>query len=116
MIQLINEFDVMDVAVRFLDDGIRTEGATGKMEVTILSAVAQADRHRILERTNKGRLEAKANGIQFDKKRSIDRKKVLVLKEQGLGVTDIARHMNIGRSAVYVIFGGEQRGRSQQGK
>lgn len=62
MIQLINEFDVMDVAVRFLDDGIRTEGATGKMEVTILSAVAQADRHRILERTNKGRLEAKANG------------------------------------------------------
>lgn len=54
--------------------------------------------------------------VQFDKKRSIDRKKVLVLKEQGLGVTDIARHMNIGRSAVYVIFGGEQRGRSQQGK
>ena len=32
----------------------------GKMVVTILSAVAQAERQRILERTNEGRLEAKA--------------------------------------------------------
>ena len=32
----------------------------GKMVVTILSAVAQAERQRILERTNEGRIEAKA--------------------------------------------------------
>ena len=46
----------MGVAIRFLDDGINTEG---KMVVIILSAVAQAERQRILERTNEGRLEAK---------------------------------------------------------
>jgi len=39
------------VAVRFLDDGMTTEGTTGKMVLTILSAVAQAERQRILERT-----------------------------------------------------------------
>lgn len=33
------------------------------MIVTILSAVAQAERHRILERTNEGRIEAKTKGI-----------------------------------------------------
>ena len=42
MIQLIKEFDKMEVAVRFIDDGISTEGTMGKMVVTILSAVAQA--------------------------------------------------------------------------
>ena len=32
------------------------------MVVTILLAVAQAERHRILERSNEGRIEAKAKG------------------------------------------------------
>ncbi|RDD30327.1 resolvase/recombinase [Prosthecochloris sp. ZM] len=109
MIHLIKEFDELGVAVRFLDDGISTEGAMGKMVVTILSAVAQAERQRILERTNEGRLEAKAKGVQFGRKRSIDRKKVLALKEQGLGATDIARQMNIGRSTVYVILQDEKK-------
>ena len=75
MIQLIKEFDEMGVAIRFLDDGISTEGTMGKMVVTILSAVAQAERQRILERTNEGRIEAKAKGVKFGRKRIIDRKK-----------------------------------------
>ncbi len=45
----------MGVAVRFIDDGISTDGEMGKMVVTILSAVAQAERRRILERKNEGR-------------------------------------------------------------
>ena len=65
IIRLIQEFDQNGVAVRFLDDGITTEGTMGRMVVTILSAVAQAERERILERTNEGRLEAKANGVRF---------------------------------------------------
>ena len=48
MIRLIQEFDQNGVAVRFLDDGITTEGTMGRMVVTILSAVAQAERERIL--------------------------------------------------------------------
>ena len=56
---LIKEFDKIGVSIRFLDDGISTEGTMGKLVVTILSAVAEAERQRILERTNEGRLEAK---------------------------------------------------------
>ncbi|MGT6370509.1 recombinase family protein, partial [Escherichia coli] len=48
MIQLIKEFDAQGVAVRFIDDGISTDGDMGQMVVTILSAVAQAERRRIL--------------------------------------------------------------------
>ncbi len=65
MINLIKEFNRMQVAVRFLDDGISTEGTMGKMVITILSAVAEAERARILERTNEGRIEAKFKGIKF---------------------------------------------------
>ncbi|MGK6755285.1 recombinase family protein [Acinetobacter baumannii] len=46
MIQLIKEFDAQGVAVRFIDDGISTDGDMGQMVVTILSAVAQAERRR----------------------------------------------------------------------
>jgi len=104
MIQLIKEFDSIGVAVRFLDDGISTEGTMGKMVVTILSAVAQAERQRILERTNEGRIEAKAKGIKFGRKRTIDRKKVLALHKEGIGATKISKDMGIGRSTVYKLL------------
>lgn len=104
MIQLVKEFDDIGVAIRFLDDGISTEGTMGKMVVTILSAVAQAERHRILERTQEGRLEAKTKGIRFGRKRSIDREKVKTLKAQGVGATAIAKQLGIGRSTVYQIL------------
>ena len=104
MVNLIKEFDEMGIAIRFLDDGISTEGTMGKMVVTILSAVAQAERQRILERTNEGRIEAKAKGIKFGRKLTVDRDKVFALRKQGLGATDIARQMKIERSTFYKIL------------
>ncbi|MFT4718380.1 MAG: DNA invertase Pin-like site-specific DNA recombinase [Rickettsiales bacterium] len=106
MINLIKKFDEMNVKIRFLDDGISTEGTMGKMVVTILSAVAQAERQRILERTNEGRLEAKMKGIKFGRKRTIDREKVRSLFEKGIGATKIAKEMGIGRSTVYKLVEG----------
>lgn len=104
MISLIKEFDKLGVAIRFLDDGISTEGTMGKMVVTILSAVAEAERARILERTNEGRIEAKAKGVKFGRKRRIDREKVFALRAKGVGATAIAKQLHIGRSTVYKIL------------
>lgn len=104
IIRLIKEFDDMKVALRFLDDGINTEGTMGKMVVTILSAVAEAERHRILERTNEGRLEAKAKGVQFGRKRKIDREKLKDLHKSGADATEISKQMKIGRSTVYKLL------------
>ncbi len=108
MIQLIKEFDALGVAVRFIDDGISTDGEMGKMIVTILSAVAQAERTRILERTNEGRLEAKSKGIKFGRKRKIDRNKIKVMHDKRTGATEIAKHMGIARSTVYKIINSER--------
>lgn len=104
MIQLIKAFDDMGVAIRFLDDGISTEGTMGTMVVTILSAVAQAERQRILERTNEGRQEAKAKGVKFGRKPTVDRGRVRALNSQRIGATEIARQLKIGRSTVYKIL------------
>ena len=104
MIKLIKDFDNMGVAIKFLNDGISTEGSMGKMVVTILSAVAQAERERILERTNEGRIEAKLKGITFGRKRSINRKKVIDQFELGKGASEISKDMKIGRSTVYKIL------------
>jgi len=104
MIYLINQFDQMKVGVRFLDDGISTEGNSGRMVITILSAVAEAERRRILERTNEGRLLAQSKGIKFGRKRKIDRSKLLRLKAKGEKVTALAKEMNISRASVYKIL------------
>jgi len=104
MIQLIKEFDKMGIFIRFLDDGISTEGAMGKMVVTILSAVAQAERHRILERTNEGRIEAKSKGIKFGRNRTINREKIMALRATGSGATEISKQERIGRSTIYKLL------------
>ena len=105
MINLINQFNSLQVGVRFLEDGISTEGATGKMVITILSAVAESERLRILERTNEGRLEAKLKGIKFGRKRRINRKKLVDrFKYDGVKGIALAREMGISRSAVYKIL------------
>jgi DNA invertase Pin-like site-specific DNA recombinase len=108
MICLIKQFTKIGVAMRFLDDGISTEGSTGKMVITILSAIAEAERVRILERTNEGRLEAKNKGIKFGRNRIIDRNKLLQLNADGIKGAALAKEMKISRAAVYKILKEEQ--------
>ena len=50
-----------------------------------------------------------AKGIKFGRKRTIDRDKVQALREQGIGATDIARQMKIGRATVYKILQSRQK-------
>ncbi|HDZ1004107.1 TPA: recombinase family protein [Klebsiella variicola] len=108
MIQLIKGFDAQGIAIRFIDDGISTDGEMGKMVVTILSAVAQAERRRILERTNEGRQEAKMKGIKFGRRRTVNRNVVLSLHEEGTGASEIARQLSIAPSTVYKIIEDEK--------
>jgi DNA invertase Pin-like site-specific DNA recombinase len=105
MINLIKEFNRMRVAVRFVDDGISTEGTMGKMVITILSAVAEAERGRILERTNEGRIEAKFKGIKFGRKRKIDRSMLLhKFEHENIKGTALAKELGISRAAMYKIL------------
>ena len=50
-----------------------------------------------------------AKGVKFGRKRIVDRNKVQALREQGIGATDIARQMKIGRATVYKILQSRQK-------
>ena len=104
MITLIEEFDAMGVSVKFLQDGISTEGSMGKMVITILAAVAQAERARILERTNEGRIEALMNGVHFGRGKPLPVEEINRLRATGKGATEIAKLLDISRSGVYLAL------------
>ena len=65
MIQIINDFDDIGVSIQFIDDGICIDGETGKMVVTLLSVVAQAERQRLLEQANESRKKLNFGGVSF---------------------------------------------------
>ncbi len=104
MVNLVKEFEVMGVSVRFLKEHLSTEGDTGKMVVMILAAVAEAERARILERTNEGREAALASGVKFGPKPKIDRVQVRALRADGVGASEIARTVGCSRASVYAVL------------
>lgn len=65
------------------------------MVITILAAVAQAEHARIMERTDEGLAEAKANGVRLGQKRCIDQDKLHSLKVNGKVATAIAKEVGI---------------------
>jgi len=104
MIQLVKEFSDQGVNVHFIKDGLSTDGPMGRMLITILSAVAESERHRILERTNEGRIEAMAKGIPFGRKPSIDRERVKEMVLAKKPPKDIVKELKIGRSSLYKVM------------
>lgn len=78
-----------------------TEGSMGKMVIQILAAVAEAERERILERTNEGRLAAKASGVKFGRKphKSSEKAKSLIIK--GLSTKEVIERTGISRATYF---------------
>lgn len=93
MLTLIGDFKKNGVSVRFLENGISTEGEMGEMVITILAAVAKAERARILERTNEGRIVAKENGVRFGRTPTVDIDRMKALHDAGQNSTMIARSL-----------------------
>ncbi|WP_067101879.1 recombinase family protein [Marinomonas atlantica] len=107
MIEIIETLHQRGITVQFLDDGISTEGSMGKMVVTILAAVAQAERERILERTNEGRKDAISRGVKMGRKPSINHKtKLAIIKdiEEGIPKTKVAQRHGVSRQSLYKII------------
>ena len=113
--KVVQAFDAAGVGLRFLEDDITTENGLARVVLAVLVAEAQAERRRLQERTSEGRVEAREKGVRFGRKPSVDRALVQELRRQGLGATDIARQMHIGRSTVYTILHSGQRDEPEDG-
>ena len=86
--------------------GIDTGTATGKLMLTLLGGVADFERSIMLERQREGIAKAKAAGKYKGRKPTAGAKAkdVLGLHAEGVGATEIARRVGIGRASVYRIL------------
>jgi len=108
MIRIIEDLHERGISLEFLDDGISTQGTMGKMVTTILAAVAQAERERILERTNEGRRAAMNRGVKMGRKPSIsqaDRERAVKMVAEGMPKATVAKELGFSRQKLYDILG-----------
>ena len=84
-----------------------SDGAMGKLMVSVLAAFAEFETALRRERQMEGIAKAKANGVYAGKGRpqKIDRKEIARLKADGMSPTKIARHLGINRVTVYRVLG-----------
>lgn len=103
MIRIIDDCYKKGIAIKSLDDGLDTSGPMGKMVVQILAVVAEAERARIMERTNEGRKAAIERGIAFGRKPHKKRKDVIKMIKEREGATKISKETGVPISTVYRI-------------
>ena len=90
------------VAFRCLNQsGVDTDSSTGRLMICILSAVAAFENDIRRERQMEGVQKAKLAGKYRGRPATIDPERVKELRDQGLGPSQIAREMGIGRASVY---------------
>jgi len=101
MINIVDGCHQKGIAIRFLEHGLSTEGTMGKMVIQILAAVAEAERERILERTNDGRALAMASGVLFGRKPHPATPLALTLIRQGVSFKAISEKTGISRPTYF---------------
>ena len=94
--------------LRILDLGIDTSKPTGRLVLTVLGGIAEFEREIMLERQREGIAKAKAAGKYKGRKPTARAKadEVAALKAGGVGPTEIAKQLGIGRASVYRILEG----------
>jgi DNA invertase Pin-like site-specific DNA recombinase len=99
---IIEELNRKGVGFRCLQQGaVDTTSSMGRLVLNMLAAIAEFETDLRKERQREGIDKAKAAGIYKGRPVSIERDKVLALQAQGMGATDIAKQLGIGRASVY---------------
>ena len=85
---------------------VDTSTAAGKAFLDMLGVFAEFETNLRKERQLEGIAKAKERGVYKGRKPSIDPDQVKALKDEGLGPTEIAKKLNIGRASVYRVLEG----------
>src|SRR5258705_6874010 len=88
-------------SLKATEQPIDTTSAAGKAFLDMLGVFAEFKTNLRKERQAEGIAKAKAAGVYKGRPPSIDVMKVRDLKEKGLGASEIAKALKIGRASVY---------------
>lgn len=104
LLQIVERIEAKRANLRVLAMNLDTGTPTGKLMLTVLGAVGQFEREVMLERQREGIAKAKAEGKYKGRKPEIDPGEVRRLRDTGLGATEIAKQLGIGRASVYRVL------------
>jgi len=83
---------------------IDTSTAAGKCFLDMLGVFAEFETNLRRERQMEGIAKAKAAGVYRGRRPTIDLDKVTELRDEGMGATEIAKRLKIGRASVYRLL------------
>src|SRR6202162_6287704 len=92
-------------ALKATEQPIDTGTAAGKCFLDMLGVFAEFETNLRRERQLEGIAKAKAEGVYKGRPASIDAVRVRELKAKGMGASDIAKALRIGRASVYRALG-----------
>ena len=98
---IVRELDGKGVALRTIDHAIDTSNAAGKAFLQMMGVFAEFETNIRRERQMEGIQKAKAAGVYKGRPKTIDPAKIKELHSQGLGATEIAKALGVGRASVY---------------
>jgi len=92
------------VSLKATEQAVDTSSSAGKAFFDMLGVFAEFETNLRRERQMEGIARAKAEGKYRGRKRSIDAEKVKQLRDEGMGATEIAKVLGIGRASVYRVL------------
>ena len=103
---IVRSLKAKGASLRATEQPIDTSTAAGKAFLDMLGVFAEFETNLRRERQMEGIAKAKAAGVYKGRPPEIDAEQVHELKAQGVGASDIARRLKIGRASVYRIMKG----------
>ena len=108
---IIEQINEKDAIITFLKEKLTFKPSAqadpfAKLQLHLMGAFAEFERSIIRERQREGIARAKERGVYAGRKASIDVDKVKSLHASGVGASEIARQLGIGRASVYRLIDG----------
>jgi DNA invertase Pin-like site-specific DNA recombinase len=97
----VHELEEKGASLRVLEPAIDTGGPMGRMVLTVLGMVAEMEPGFIRDRQRAGIDVAKAKGIYKGRPATFDRARIVSLRNEGMGATEIAKAVGCKRGNVY---------------
>ncbi|NIX75200.1 recombinase family protein [Microvirga terricola] len=102
---IVKEIKDKGADLRAIDQPIETHSAAGKCFLDMLAVFSEFETNLRRERQLEGIAKAKAEGVYKGRKASIDVEAIKTLAADGVGPSEIARRLKIGRASVYRLLG-----------
>ena len=106
LLEIVDRVRRKGAHLNVLNLGMDTSTATGKLLLTMIGAIGQFEREMMLERQREGIAKAKSERKYKGRAPTARAKaaQVHALRAEGLGATEIAQRLNMGRASVYRVL------------